>query len=117
MKIKPTGDRILLRIIKIQEQNVVKGVVIPEHITIGGSIGIGEIIGLGQGYLTEKIEDGKPVWDKLESKIGDRVIFNAKAGLPLSKKYRIIRESEIVANLSNDGTDIGNELLDGNSDI
>ncbi len=111
MKIKPTGDRILIRIIKIQEQGVVKGVIIPESVTTGGNVGIAEICGLGQGYLSnDKDKKGNSIWDPLESKIGDRIIFNARAGLGLSKKYRLIRESEILANLCKDGVDIGSDF-------
>ena len=113
MKIRPIGDRILIRIIKIQD-NIFKNVVIPEHITIGGSAGVGEIVGLGQGYLSnDKSDDGKAIWEPLESKVGEKILFNAKAGLALSKKFRLIRESEVIAKLSEDGIDIGDELLSG----
>jgi len=114
MKIMPVGDRILIRVVKIQEQIVNRSIVVPESVTIGGSIGIGEIIGLGEGYLTEKkTDDGAQIFDPLESKIGDRIIFNARAGLGLSRKYRLIRESEIVARVKNTGVDLGDEFLDG----
>lgn len=111
MKIKPVGDRILIRIIKLQEQGAIKGVIVPEHITISGGAGVAEILGLGQGYLSEK--DGKQSWEPLEAKVGERILFNSKAGLALSKKYRLIRESEIIAKIAEDGVDIGNELLSG----
>ena len=117
MKVLPVGDRILIRIVKIQEQGVVKGIIIPESVTTGGSVGIGEICGLGQGYLSnDKDKKGNSIWDPLESKIGERIIFNSRAGLGLSKKYRLIRESEIIARLCKEGVDIGNEILDGNDD-
>ena len=114
MKIQPMGDRILIRIMKLQEQNVVKGVFIPEHVTIGGSVGVAEVVGLGQGYMSnDKISEGQTTWDPLETKIGERILFNSKAGIGLSKKYRLIRESEIVAKICDAGIDIGNELLSG----
>lgn len=117
MKIKPIGDRILLRIIKIQEQGVVKHVVLPEHVTFSGNVGIAEVIGVGQGYLSDKkTDDGKQIWDPLETKVGEKIIFNSRAGLGLSKNYRLIRESEIVAKISDDGVDVGDELLGGDED-
>jgi len=118
MKILPLGDRILLRIIKVQEQGVIKGgLVIPESVTISGAAGVGEIVAVGMGYLMDKkTDDGKPMWESLESRVGERIIFNSRAGLALSKKFRFIRESEIIAKIGDDGYNIGDELLDGTND-
>lgn len=117
MKISPIGDRILLRVIKIQEQNVKLKIVLPESVMMGGTVGVAEVIGIGQGYLSDKkTNDGEQIWDPLETKIGARILFNARAGLGLSKKYRLIRESEIVAKITADGVDIGDELLGGDED-
>lgn len=111
------GDRILLRIIKIQEQGIVKNIVVPEGMLISGNAGVAEVIGIGQGYLSDKkTEDGQSTWEPLETKIGEKILFNSKAGLGLSKKYRLIRETEIIAKITGDGVDIGDELLGGDED-
>jgi len=117
MKIKPVGDRILLKIIKIQEQIINKNIVLPDVVTFGGNIGVAEVIGIGQGYLSDKkTENNQPIWEPLETKVGEKIIFNSRAGLGLSKTYRIIRESEIIAKLTADGIDIGDELLGGDEE-
>ncbi len=113
MKIKPEGDRILIKIIKIQDQGVIKGgLVLPDSITFNGNAGVAEIIGLGKGYLSDKKnDDGTSIWEPLESKVGERIIFNSRAGLALSKKFRMIRESEILAKICDEGVDVGDELI------
>jgi co-chaperonin GroES (HSP10) len=116
MKIKPLGDRILIKILKINEvyASKIKGIALPDIYKAGGNVGVAEIIGIGQGYMSEKKDENQvQLWDPLESKVGERIIFNSKAGLGLSDKFRLIRESEIVAKISNDGVEIGDELFDG----
>lgn len=111
MKIQPMGDRILIKVIKIEEH---KGIIIAQTATVSGSAAVGEVIGLGQGYLSDKkTDDGKAIWDSLDSKVGERIIFNARAGLALSPKYRLIHENEIIAKINDTGIDIGDELLSG----
>ena len=116
MKIKPTGDRIVIRVLNLNEQKLNKGIIMPDHITtFGGSAGVAEIVGIGSGYLGDK-KDGVQLWEPLESKIGERILFNNKAGVGLTKKYRLIRESEILARIDPEGTDIGEGLLGSDDD-
>lgn len=116
MKIIATGDRIVIRVLNLNEQKVTKGIIMPDHMTtFGGSAGVAEIVGLGMGYLGDK-KDGKQLWEPLESKIGERILFNNKAGVGLTRRYRLIRESEILARLDKKGTDIGEGLLGGDED-
>jgi len=112
MKIQPMGDRILIKVIKIEEH---KGIIMPQNVIISGNAAIGEIVGLGQGYLSDKKDEitQKSLWDPLESKVNERIIFNSRAGLALSKNYRLIHENEIIAKINDQGIDIGDELLSG----
>jgi len=111
MKIKPTGDRLLVRVIKLEMH---KGIVLPDRTMLQGSAATAEVMGLGQGYLSDKKTDnGKDIWNDLDSKVGDKIIFNARAGLGLTPKYRLIHESEIIARICEEGTDIGDEILSG----
>ena len=111
MKIKPTGDRLLVKIVKIEE---FKGILLAHTTTINGSAAIGDVIGLGEGYLSsEKNADGTQKWDLLEAKVGERIIFNARAGLALTQKIRLIRESEVLAKIGEEGTDIGDSEIIG----
>lgn len=111
MKILPIGDRILIKIIKLEMH---KGIILPDRTMLQGTAATAEVIGLGQGYTSDKkADDNKTIWEPLESKIGDKIIFNARAGLGLTPEYRLIHESEIIARICDDGIDIGDKILTG----
>jgi len=116
MKILPKGDRIVIRVLNLNEQKALKTIVMPDHITtFGGSAGVAEVCGIGPGYLGEK-KDGVQLWEPLEVKVGDRILFNNKAGVGLTKHHRLIRESEVLATLDEKGTDIGEGILEDSND-
>ncbi len=109
MKIAPTGNRLL---VKVLTRDSYKSIALPQAVTIQGSAAIGDVIGVGPGYLSDKTtDDGKKIYDATEIKVGERIIFNMRAGLVLSKTYRLIREDEVIAAINSEGVEIGDELF------
>lgn len=109
MKILPTGNRLLVKTEKITNY---KNVLLPQGTTFQGAASVGEVIGIGPGYLSDKkTDDGKVIYDPMEIKIGEKIIFNMRAGLVLSSNFRLIREDEVIAKVSDLGTEIGDELF------
>lgn len=90
-KIKPLGDRVVLK--QLQSEEVTKsGIVIPE--AAKEKPVQGEIIAVGQG----KVDDGKRV--PLEVKVGDKVLYSKYGPTEVkvdNKEYLIVREEDILA--------------------
>jgi len=109
MKIKPKGDRILIKILKKEMSS--GGIILPEKFQLISSLG--EVVATGPGYLSDKkTNDGKDIWEPLESKIGDEVVFFKQAGVSLSEKYRLIHDKDILATLDETGFEIGDVTRD-----
>ena len=109
MKILPTGNRLL---VKILTRDAYKSIVLPKTVTIQGSAAVGIVAITGPGYLSEKLtDDGKKIYDATEIKAGEKIILNMRAGLVLNKKYRLIREDEVIAKVNDLGFEIGDELF------
>ena len=88
MKIKPIGDRVLVKAIK-EEEITKSGIVLPDTIDKEKKAE-GEIIAIGQG---EKVE-------KLGLKVGDRVLFGRYAGEEVKmddQEYKILSHEDILA--------------------
>lgn len=104
MKIKPLGDRLLIKILKVETTS--GGIVLPERFQMISSLG--EVVATGPGYLSdEKNEDKSEKWDPCENKIGDKIFFFSKAGVALSEKYRLLHDKDVLAKISDDGFEIG----------
>jgi len=91
MKLKPLGDRVVVKPIE-QEEITAGGIVLPE--TAKEKPQRGSIIAAGPG----KFEDGKRV--ELDVKEGDTVLFAKYAGTEIKvegQKVLILRESDILA--------------------
>lgn len=91
MKLKPLGDRVVIKPIE-QEEITAGGIVLPE--TAKEKPQRGSIIAAGPG----KFEDGKRV--ELDVKEGDTVLFAKYAGTEIKvegQKVLILRESDILA--------------------
>lgn len=92
MKLKPLGDRVIVKVIE------------PEEVTKGGIIlpdvakekpQVGEILAVGPGRTSDK---GETI--KMQVKVGDRVLFGKYSGTEISyegEKYLIMHESDILA--------------------
>ena len=91
MKIRPLGDRILLK--RLQEEEKSKGgIIIPD--TAKEKPQEGKVIAVGKGKV---LEDGKVM--PLEVKAGDRVLFGKYAGTEVKiegEEHLIVREDDIL---------------------
>jgi len=91
MKIRPLGDRILLK--RVEEEEKSKGgIIIPD--TAKEKPQEGKVIAVGKGKV---LEDGKVM--PLEVKAGDRVLFGKYAGTEVKiegEEHLIVREDDIL---------------------
>ena len=91
MKIRPLGDRILLK--RIEEEDKSKGgIIIPD--TAKEKPQEGRVIAVGKGRM---LDDGKLV--SLEVKKGDRVLFGKYSGTEVKlvgEEHLIVREDDIL---------------------
>lgn len=94
-KLRPLGDRIVVR--PIQREEVTKGgIVLPD--TAKEKPQEGEVIAVGPGRLTE---DGKRL--EVEVKKGDKIIYAKYAGTEIKvdeEELLIIREGDVLAKVS-----------------
>ncbi len=91
MKIKPLGDRVLIKPLESQEEKI-GSLYIPDSAKEKPQEGIVEAVGPG------KTEGGKQVAP--EVKPGDRVLYGKYAGTEIKQdgqEYLIVRESDILA--------------------
>ncbi len=92
MKIRPLGDRVLVK--RVSEQEKTKGgIVLPD--TAKEKPQRGEIVAVGEGKLTD---DGKRI--PMNVKVGDKVIFAKYAGTEIElddEEYLLMSESDILA--------------------
>ena len=91
MKIRPLGDRILIKRIE-EEEKTSGGIIIPD--TAKEKPQEGKVIAIGQGRRTD---DGKLL--PLDVKRGDRVLFGKYAGTDVTiegEEHLIIREDDVL---------------------
>ena len=92
MKVKPLGDRVVVKVIKTEEKTK-SGIVLPD--TAKEKPQEGEIIAVGTGRM---LDNGQKV--DLEVKVGDRIIFSKYAGTEIKidgEEYLIFSERDILA--------------------
>ena len=92
MKIKPLADRVVLKVIELEEQ-VKGGIIIPD--TAKEKPQQGEVVAVGPGKVSE---NGTVI--PLEVKVKDKVLFGKYSGTEVTvddKEYLILRESDILA--------------------
>ena len=92
MKLKPLGDRVLVK--RLEQEEVTKGgIIIPDSAKEKPMKG--EIVAVGDGKLGE---DGKRI--KPNVKAGEFVLFNKYAGTEIKvdkQEYIIVRQNDILA--------------------
>ena len=92
MKIKPLGDRILVK--RLEEEEVMRGgIIIPD--TAKEKPQEGKVIAVGPGKLTE---EGKR--QALEVKKGDRILMGKYSGTEVKidgEDHLILREEDVLA--------------------
>lgn len=92
MKLKPLGDRVLVKRLN-QEQKTKGGIIIPD--TAQEKPQEAEVVAVGSGKI---LEDGTV--RKLELKSGDRILFSKYAGNEIKLdgvEHLILREEEVLA--------------------
>ena len=90
MKIRPLGDRILVRALESKEQKK-GGIIIPE--TVKEKPQEGEVIAVGTGKVTD---DGKKI--PLDIKVGDKVLFGKYSGTEVKiddVEYLIMHQDDV----------------------
>ena len=92
MKIKPLGDRVLVK--PSEEKEKTKGgIYLPD--TAKEKPQEGEVVAVGEG---RKVDDGKLI--PLSVKVGDKVLYGKYSGTEITvngEEYLIIREEDILA--------------------
>ena len=91
-KVRPLGDRVLVRRIEAEEKTA-GGIVLPD--TAKEKPKEGEIVAVGEGKL---LDDGTR--SKMQIKKGDSVLFTSYAGTEIKiggKEHLIMDESDIMA--------------------
>lgn len=91
-KVRPLGDRVLVRELKNAGERSVSGIIIPE--TVGEDRGSkkGEVVAVGPG----KYDDGVLV--PMSVKAGDKVLFQWGDKLTVDgEEYEMVAESSILA--------------------
>jgi chaperonin GroES len=92
IKIKPIGDRILVKLLDEEKEQVRGGIIIPDSAKEKPQEA--EVIALGTG---KKDEDGKPL--AFEVKVGDRVLISKYGGNEVKiddVKYTLVREDDLL---------------------
>ena len=90
MKIKPLGDRILVKALEAKEQKK-GGIIIPE--TVKEKPQEGEVIAIGTGKITD---EGKKI--PLDIKVGDKVLFGKYSGTEVKidgVEYLIMHQDDV----------------------
>lgn len=91
MRIRPLGDRVLVRRLEADERTK-GGIVLPD--TAKEKPKEGEVVSVGSGKVTE---DGKTI--PLSVKAGNKILFSSYAGTEVKiegEEYLILREEDIL---------------------
>src|SRR6266851_4849508 len=106
MKIRPLGDRILVKRIK-EEEKTKGGIIIPD--TAKEKPQEGKVVAVGKGKVTE---EGKLIAPDVRA--GDRILFGKYSGSEVKlegEEHLILREDDILGVLEGcPGTRIGNQF-------
>jgi chaperonin GroES len=92
MKLKPLHDRILVKRVETQEEEIRGGIVIPD--TAKEKPQEGEVVAVGDGKV---LDSGQKV--AMSVKAGDRILFGKYAGTEVKlddEEYLILREDEVL---------------------
>lgn len=92
MKIKPLGDRVVIKMLE-SEETTKSGIVLPGSAKEKPQVA--EIVAVGPGAVTET---GKEI--KMEVKVGDKVLISKYAGTEVKfdgQEYTILKQSDILA--------------------
>ncbi|MCX7749413.1 MAG: co-chaperone GroES [Clostridia bacterium] len=91
MKIKPLGDRVVIKMLE-SEETTKSGIVLPGSAKEKPQVA--EIVAVGPGTVV----DGKEI--KMEVKVGDKVLISKYAGTEVKfdgQEYTILKQSDLLA--------------------
>jgi len=91
MKVRPLGDRVLVKPLEVEEKKK-GGIIIPD--TAKEKPQEGKVIAVGKGKVTE---EGKTL--PLDVKVGDRILFGKYSGNEIKiddEDYLIVKEEDIL---------------------
>jgi len=91
MKIKPLGERVVIKMME-SEETTKSGIVLPGNAKEKPQVA--EVVAVGPGAIV----DGKEV--KMEVKVGDKVLISKYAGTEVKfdgQEYIILKQSDILA--------------------
>ncbi len=91
MKIKPLGDRVVIKMLE-SEETTKSGIVLPGSAKEKPQVA--EVVAVGPGTVV----DGKEV--KMEVKVGDKVLTSKYSGTEVKfdgQEYTILKQSDILA--------------------
>ena len=92
LRVRPLGDRVLVREMKDEGEKVVSGIIIPESAGEDRGAKKGEVVAVGPG----KYDDGVLV--PMTVKVGDKVLFQWGDKLTIDGvEYEMVAESSILA--------------------
>ena len=97
MKLKPLGDRLIVRAIE-EEETTASGIVLPD--TAKEKPQKGKVLAVGDGKLDD---NGKRV--PLDVSEGDEVLYSKYGGTEIkvgTDEYLILRESDVLAKVTGD---------------
>jgi len=92
MKLKPLGDRVVVKVLEAEEKTE-SGIVLPEKAKEKPQEG--EVVAVGTGKL---LDDGSKV--EPEVKVGDKIVYSKFAGNEVEvdgEEYLIMRQDDILA--------------------
>ena len=92
MKVRPLGDRVLVKRIEAEEKTK-GGIVLPD--TAKEKPKEGEIVAVGEGKMLDNGKRAAP-----QVKVGDRILFTSYAGTEVKiegEDFLIMREEDILA--------------------
>ncbi len=91
MKIKPLGDRVVIKMLE-SEETTKSGIVLPGSAKEKPQVA--EVVAVGPGTVV----DGKEI--KMEVKVGDRVLISKYSGTEVKfdgQEYTILKQGDILA--------------------
>jgi chaperonin GroES len=92
MKIKPLGERVVIKMLEAEEKTL-SGIVLPG--TAKEKPQVAEIVAVGPGGYDDK---GREI--KMEVKVGDKVLISKYAGTEVkvdNQEYTILKQGDILA--------------------
>lgn len=92
LKVRPLGDRVLLKEIKESVSETKSGIIIPETVNDDKGAKKGKVMAVGEG----RYEEGKLI--PVHVRVGDTVLFQWGDVLKIDgEEYTIVNESNIIA--------------------